>query len=233
MQNFDFFTRITKEEHITTLDHEITPNTFVLEMNKPFPAYYGGQFITTTSKPGNILLVLKTEIDFEDFFRAVESIKKYCSYNFDAALAMVYVHNQSYPAIRLRKLDAFTHIADIQSSFMNEGFEMQKPKNMDTMALIKISKFTRLNENSEGIYRDKTNPHFSYLKVPYKLNWKQFASITDEVRNNIDSKAYDVAKGVFYTKEGMIDFIRVYTENITADELKQIQLKYLAKYARL
>jgi hypothetical protein len=233
MKEHNYFTRITKEEHISNLDHDIIPNTFVLEMNQPFPAYYGGQFLTSKSKPGSLLLVLKEEADFEDFFRAVKSIQSYCKHSFDAALAKIYVYNMEYSAVRLRHLDAFTDIKEIQSGFMNEGFEMLKPRELNTKALIKISKFTSLVDKGDGIFLDADNEHFSYFQVPFKINWKQFEKSTNHVRRNIDSATYDVAKGVFYTKDGMIDFVRVYTEKITPEELKAIQAKYLQDYSRI
>ncbi len=233
MKELNYFARITKEEQISNLEHDIIPNTFVLEMSKPFPAYYGGNFLTSNSEPGSILLVLKEEMDFEDFFRAVKRIQEYCSHEFDAALAKVYVYNLELSAIRIRDVKAFSHIKEIQSAFMNEKIEMAKPRNINTKALIKISKFISIGEDGDGIFLDGVKSHFSYFQVPYKVSWKQFEKITDNVRHNTDAKAYDVAKGVFYTKDGMIDFIRVFTEKITPEELKNIQSKFLKYYNRL
>jgi hypothetical protein len=228
----DYFMRVTKEESISTLTHDIIKNTFVLRISEPFPGYYGADFIKASTTPGNILFILKKEVDFEFFYRKNYKIKQYCEHNFDATPAMVYMFNQKFPAIRIRNINEFDFIEEVQQNFMDEGFKMAKIKKINTKAIIKISKFESISEIKDGIYTDAENINFKYLRLPFKLNWKLFEKITLEIKRNVNLKQFDAAKGVFYTKDNIIDFVRIYSTYLSESDIELLRNKYLEAMQR-
>jgi len=227
-QASDYFMRLTKEESIVSLNHDIIKNTLVLKISEPFPGYYGEKFIKPSSTPGTVFFILKNEIDFELFYRKNHKIKQYCEHQFDASLAMIHLFNQKLPALRIRHINEYDFIEEIQQNFMDEGFEMAKFKKINTKALIKISKFETIYPIKEGIYLDSENINFKYIRIPFKLNWKLFEKITLDIKNNIDLKQFDAAKGIIYTKNEVIDFIRIYATDLTDNDIELLRVKYLS-----
>lgn len=221
------FMRITKEESISTLTHDTVKNTLVLSISEPFPGYYGQNFVMSSTSPGTVLFVLAEEADFENFFRKNHKIQQYCEYDFDATLAMVYFNNQKLPAIRIKDVKEFAFLREIQQDFMDEGFKMRKAKKINTKAIIKISKFGLIKKHTEGIYVDDEDENFKYIEIPFKINWQLFAKMTYQIKQNISTVTFDAAKGVFYTKDRMIDYVRVYSKNISDKDIELLRAKYL------
>ena len=48
-----------------------------------------------------------------------------------------------------------------------------------------------------------------------------------DIKNNISVTNYDIAKGIFYRKDGITDVLRVLKPNMTVDMVKKIREKYL------
>ena len=65
-----------------------------------------------------------------------------------------------------------------------------------------------------------------YLKIPILLNWQMFLEITTSIRRNIDNLTFDVALGSIYLKE-IIDVVRIFTKDLTIDDLKKLRNLYL------
>ena len=63
----------------------------------------------------------------------------------------------------------------------------------------------------------------------YVLDWDEFRDMTFSIKNNISITNFDIAKGIFYEKEGITDMLRVIKPNITLDMVKEIEKKYLEK----
>ena len=115
-------TIMTKEEDVKSLNHHIIPNTSILEITHPFPAYYLNDFITSETKPQTLLIVLKNEISLEFFYRKLSNIKKYSEFTFSADLAELKMNNKKFYAIRISELDYYDQIINLEKYFLDEGF---------------------------------------------------------------------------------------------------------------
>lgn len=220
------FSIITKEEKVQNLVHDVIPNTFVLEITHPFPGYYyGSSFINSESKPPTILLILKEQVSLENFYRKLSRIQKYSEFVFGAELSDVMIYNTEYHAIRINSLEKYDDIQSIQNYFINEGFQFRKNKKISGFALIKVSKFTNLNEK-EGIYFSEDNSHFIYFGVKKELTWKQFEHITIGIRHNFKSKKFDAGLGIFFNSGDVEEVVRIYSKDLDIEDIHKLKQLY-------
>ncbi|MDA3891739.1 MAG: hypothetical protein PF517_08765 [Salinivirgaceae bacterium] len=217
------FGSIIKEEQVKTVERGILPGTFVLENMGMFPGYYGSN-MPHTSAPDSIFLVMTQKESTEKILRLTHNIKKFSELEFEGAIATLYVHNNDYHAIRLRKLKGFDHIAEIQEHYRDGGITFAKVKQLDENAVIQIKKVFKLTSVAENIFINVAKDMY-YLKIDEQLTWSQFRKIVMQVRNNISLSAFDVALGVIYGKQ-VLDVVRVYTTSLTVEELTKLHDKF-------
>ncbi len=226
------FSNIVKEEDVKSLEHNIIPNTFVLEITHPFPGYYfGSQSFTSESKPKFILLVLKKQTNFDFFYRALKRIKKYLDFDFEADLAEIELFNQEFHAIRIAHLPSYDNLEDIQQSFIDEGISFRKSKRVEAKALIKINKFISLIDN-DNFYQASDSSGFIYFGVDKELSWKMFEHITIKIKHNFSPK-FDAGIGVFFHHGDIEDVIRIYSKDLKEEDiigLKNMYLRELDNY---
>ncbi len=220
------FSIITKEEEIQALDHNIIPNTLVMEITHPFPAYYSdNQFIDSNSKPQTIIFILKNIVDSEFFYRKLGRIMKYSEFNFGADLAELKINNKTYQGIRVHSLLKYQYIKDLSQYFIDEGFSLHKYQQVKVKSLIRIHKFINL-KYTNGYYINANNKHFIYLGINKELTWKQFEHITLTIRHNFAFKKFDAAIGVFFHSGELEDVIRIYTKDIDNEDIIQLKTMY-------
>jgi hypothetical protein len=218
-QQFESFSIIIKEEKVRTLNHSIIPNTFAIEIVAPLPGYYGTEYLISVEKPGHILFITRDFIRFEDFFRMIKKIKAYLNFKFDASFASVELHNLKFNAIRIRDVDSFEKISELQKAFVAEGVQMAKPRKVNDLALIRIKKFLMLTGIEEGIYSDRVTDGYNYLVINHPFTWKMFEKVTYRIRNNFPELKFDVALGVLFRTGELEDVIRIYGEDIKNEDL--------------
>ncbi len=223
---------ITKEELLSSVDHNIIPQTFVLESMEPFPGYHGSN-IPDKSAPRFIFFVIKGHFRVQQIIRINQKIKKYFKDSYNFAYAKLNVHNDVYYCIRVKDLTNFEQIPELQACYKNEGVEFAKKKKISTKALISLNKHFVLENIADGIFKDKVEVGMNYIVIPRELNWKLFEKLTYSIRNNISDQNYDAALGSFYRNEEMIDVVRIYGKNISIERLKELQKKYLAEIKNL
>lgn len=227
-KHIESFSIITKEEKVRTLTHSIVNNTFAIEIITPLPGYYGAEYLISREKPGHILLITKDYVHFEDFFRIQNKINTYLDFNFDATFASVIARNTKYHAIRIKDVENFDQIEELQHAFMDEGIQMAKPKNINEMALIRIKKFLSLSSDGKGIYSDTGKSNYKYIEIEKPLTWKLFEKITQRIRHNSPNLKFDVALGVLFRTGNLMDVIRVYGENLSKEDMLSLHEKYVA-----
>jgi len=222
---------LLKQENLITIQDKILPNTFVLEAPEPFPGYFGYYSdIPSDSKPLYIYLVLNKQYTLEEVTRATQNIKKYFSAKFNAAAGTVHLYNKDYYMIRVRHLDSFDQILDLQAGYMDEGIEFKKkPKNIEGKGIIRLKKFFTLEEIDDGVYFDLDEKDHGYFAIPKKLTWKYFEDLSLKVKQNWDYSKFDAAIGHFHQDFGIVDMIRIYNPNIDREYLTGIQKKYLER----
>jgi len=233
MTNLDIFERygnLLKSEELVTMDDKIMPNTFVLEAPEPFPGffnYYSESPIE--SKPLYIYLVVDKLYTLEEVTRARINIKKYFPSDFHADAGTVTIFNKMHHIIRVRHLDKYDQIKDLQACFIDEGFEFKKKpsKKIDSTALIRIKKFFQLSKVDEGLYLDMVEKDHGYISIPRHLKWTEFEEVNRKSKYNWDGSFFDAALGHFHNNFEIEDMIRIYNPKINPEMLKGIQKKYL------
>jgi hypothetical protein len=223
---------LLKQENLCTLEDKIWPNTFVLEAPEPFPGffnYYSDHPVD--SKPLYIYLVLKRLYTLEEITRATQNIQKYFGTEFDATPGVVDIYNRQLHVIRIRHLDNFSQIIDLQSGYMDEGilFKSKPMRKVEGPAIIRIKKFFVLDEKEEGLFFDVIEKDHAYFLIPNQLPWKHFEDITRKVKFNWDKPFFDAAIGHFHVRFGIQDMIRIYYHEMNIGYLKEVRKKYLER----
>lgn len=126
--------------------------------------------------------------------------------------------NMIYPAIRVQHPGAMKHIVELQQWFEDMGIGFMKKKNFNKPAIIRVTKYFRLEQDKEGIFHDLDNPWMHYLEISMLLSWKKFETITRNIKNNIDNNNFDAASGVIYIGD-IMDVVRIYEANPSIQRL--------------
>ncbi len=222
---------ITKVELLHTIKSNILENTFVLENFEPFPGYHGKN-VPSSLKPHHLFLVTRKSLTYDDVSRAAVKIRQNCQLKFGARPAELFIFNQKLSAIRIKELDSFEKIPELQKWFIDEGFFFMKKKNYNNEGLIKVSKHFELTEVQEGIFLDNDNPLMSYLEVPVHLSWRVFEKITYFIKNNISDSNFDAAQGMIYLKDVM-DVVRIYRKDMEISFLNELRSRYLEEIRKI
>jgi len=226
------FGSLLKEETLEVIDSKILPNTIVLEATNPFPGYYEYyEGIQKDVKPHYIYLLTDKKYDLEDFTRATQKIMSHFEANFHAAIGTITIFNNVYPVVRIRRLTKYDQIQDLQTCYKEEGikFKSNSPIPHNSKAMIHLDKFFALEEIGDGYFLDHIEPNHGYFTIPQKLNWKQFAHLTQQVKYNMEMLHFDVSLGFIYDNFKAIDIIRVYAENLNLELLKKIRSKFVER----
>lgn len=217
---------IKKEENLVTVENNVIPHTLVLESSHPFPGYHGKN-LPEKSCPRSLFLIVNKDYSFEQIARVTKKIKQGFKYDFNASQGNIYLKSSSYPCIRIKYLESFTFLPELQYKFLDEGIKFAKHRSFDSSSLIIINKHFYIEEIEEGIYNDMLENSKFYIELPVGLKWDEFKEITHNIKNNIDNSNFDAAQGVFYRKEGIIDVVRLYICEGEIDRVKLIQKMYI------
>ncbi len=218
---------LTKEETLTTVKHHIVPNTFVLESLQPFPGYHG-ENLPAEIKPEAVYLITSKRLPTELIYRTAGKIQKFINFSFNAIPGEITIYNDKYYCIRIRNLENYEIIQDLQRWFIDEGISFMKTKNIDAPCLISLKKLFILEKINDNIFKDLEDEYMYYLEIPREISWSLFKKITTSVINNIDNSNFDAAIAYIYFK-GITDFVRIYTRNPSLKRLEDIRDKYITE----
>lgn len=225
------FGSLTKVETLHTIDHNVMPNSFVLETMEPFPGYYE-RTMPDDITPRSLFIVLKKDYPIECVLRACQRIKYFGSFSCDFTFATLWIYNNKYTAIRLKDLQDFSEIAPIQEAIVKEELELKRRKTLQASAFIRISKTFMVEEKTDGIYQDLDETDMYYLEIPELLNWNVFENLTKQVKNNITNRGFDAALAVIYRKNKVVDLIRIYDKRIDTERAARLRSNYLNEIKR-
>ncbi len=217
------FGSIIKEENLRTVNDGIIPNTLVLENQDPFPGYYGA--VPTDKVADSFFLIMTKKESTEKILRLTHIIRKNSSIDFEGSPARICIYNDTYFGIRIRGLDDFSKLEEIQEYYRDNGIQYMKKKKVDAIAVIQIKKIFEVENHSEKILKDTVRDMY-YLVIDEQLTWSHFRTITAKVKNNLNNATFDAALAVIYGAE-VLDMIRIFSKDLTMDHLKNIHEKYL------
>ena len=222
---------IAKVEKLETLNSNILENTLVFDEIEPFPGYHGVN-LPSEYNPSTVYLVLRKKLSTVKVIRITQQIKKYFKYSFDGTVSTICINNDVFNCIRIRNIKNYSIIPDLQKSYIYEGVRFMKKRNIRGEGIIDIKKHFELEELEEGIYKDLEDSLMYYVKIPRHLSWQMFFEITTSIKHNIDNLSFDAALGVLYLKE-ITDVVRIFARDMSLDELKTIQQRYLEECKKI
>jgi hypothetical protein len=217
------FGSIIKEEQVKTVEHNVLPNTFVLENLGSYPGYYGAD-LPVHRDVDSIFLVMTQKESTEKILRLSHDIKKKSKINFEGTPASLYIQNHNYDAIRLRYLKGYDHITEIQEHYRDAGIVFEKLKKVEEIAIITIKKVFKIDYVTDKILKDDEKGMY-YLKIDEQLTWSHFKKVTYQLRNNVKISAFDAALAVIYGAD-ILDLVRIYSTTLTTAELELLHDKY-------
>ncbi len=219
--------KISIQENISPIERNKISNTFVFHVPNPLATYYNR--FTEVNKPNSIVFITKNAVSFERILRATKNINNKENTKLEGAKCEVIIGNNKYSGIRLKGIDRYSNIQNIQVAYKNEGFEFHKNVRikMGTDALVRVNKFFKLVSIGDGIYQSPNNKDRFYFEIPKYIDWDTFRELTFDIKNNVSVTNFDIAKGICYENDGITDVLRVIKPNITLEMVKEIQQKYL------
>jgi hypothetical protein len=235
MANNKFIERygnLLKLENLVTMEDKILPNTFVLEAPEPFPGFFNYYSeIPADSKPLYVYLICNQLYTLENITRATQKIKRYFPTDFSAAAGTITIYNKTHDVIRIRHLDSYDQVHELQACYNDEGIQFKKKpgKKIAAPAVIRLKKFFILDDMGDDLYFDVTEKDHGYFIIPNALKWKHFEEITKRVKYNWDLSHFDAAIGHFHVNFEIKDMIRIYNPNINLEYLSEAKKKYLER----
>lgn len=221
-QIIERFGGLTKQEDLITVEDAVLPGTFVLEAIDPFPNYY--ESFPKSTKPLYVYLVVKKYCPMEDLFRAMQRIKAYFPHRFSATVCCIDLH-EHLSAIRIRHLEDYSLISQLQSYFINEGLEMMhKPgRKIKGKGLISLKKFYQFYVEEKGLLLDAEEPDHGYFMLHAPIEWHKFCQVIQNVHNNWTGSRFDGALGYFYYDFSIFDIVRIYNHQMSAEYLAGVK----------
>jgi len=223
---------LIKEETFELIEGTVLTNTFVLESKNPFPGFYEYyDNLQKGVKPYYIYLVTDKEYDLEKFTRVTQKIMADTNKKYHAALGTVTIFNTVYNVIRVRHIEQYADIKELQAYYVSLGINFKdKPSKFNHDAgITRLNKFFSLDRVEDDFYFDSIEANHGYFNIPKNIPWDEFEQLTKQVRYNMDMFHFDASIGFIYDNFKVIDMIRVYAENLDLEKLKQIRTKYIER----
>ena len=218
---------VIKEESISLINHHKLPDTLVINIDHPFPGLHGMDF-QLESKPRSIIIATSEVYSFAKILRGADKINKSTDFDINASFAKIKAGRDTVYGIRVKGLESYDQIPELQNLLEKHGFKLLKRKKVktDKPVSIKISKFFHINKIEDHIYEDACIDGMYFIEIPVYLPWETFRKITMKVKNNISNNNFDAVKGLFYKDDTVKDMIRIFKPNIKPDLLQEIKRRY-------
>ena len=218
--------KIIKQENIDTIDNNKIPKTFVINVPDPYKSYYSR--FTDIDKPVAVIFVTKSINSFEKILRVTKKINDTYNLELSGAKCEVTIKSRKLNGVRIKGMNRFSEVSQIQQYFLDEGFEFAKSESFtNTESIIRINRFFEIEELDSTVYKSTIEDDVFYFELPKFISWEEFKRITSEVKNNMTDSSFDIAKGILYVNEGITEIVRVVKPKAELDLLKTIQQKYI------
>jgi len=228
-KKIEVFVNLTKNDVVVAIDEKILSGSLVFDSLNPFPGYYHETPIN--ARPIYIYMVLDRQYPLEEVIRATQNIEKQYDWNFDAGKGYMTIGSEFLNVIRVRHLPQLDMVEKIQDAYLKQGigFLMNKKLKGKLEALVKIIKFSTLENVGEGTYVSVDEPTFAYVEIPKYLNENDFIKVSMDVKYNWDGHEFDAAKASFYGSGKLHEVVRIRSNKMDADYLEKIRKLYLDK----
>ena len=229
LNNIEMFGSIEKVEELSTINQNIIPGTLVFDSISPFWGYYNDE--PQDSSPIYVYVALDKTYTAIDIIRAYVKIKAELPFDLDVAKAFVQIGDKVFNVIRIRHLNTYANIGEIQKAFEKNKIKplVSSAHYEKATAHISLSKMFYLKNLTNEIYLDTDEKNHAYFEIPRELTFEEFTEISKKVQNNWFDQKFDTALGSYLTDHRVVDFVRIYSENQEVDYLDKIRKLFLQK----
>ncbi len=225
----EVFVNLTKKDTVVSLEEKILAGSLVLESLNPFPGYYHN--LPTDISSMYLYLVLDASYPLEEILRATQAVEKKYDWNLDAGKAYISIGSTELNAIRIRHLPSIDLVEGIQQAYTSQGinFLMKKKVQGKLEAMVKIVKFLKLEELSDGIFLNLEDPTFAYVVIPEYLDTDRFTKVSMDVKYNWEGHEFDAARASFYNEGKLYEAVRIFSDKMDLEYLQAIKKIYHSK----
>ena len=226
----EVYGNLGKLESLFVVRGKSLPGSLVFETLNPFPGYYDHQ--ENDTKPVYLYIALDHEYSVFEIERAALAVKNSLNWPFEAAKGKIELFGKHYDVVRLRHLDRFDQLIPIQNELVKSGIALKMlslPNLKDPQGFIQLLKLFYIQKLTKGIFMDTSEDFHAYLVLPRKLSWEEFEETTLKVRYNWESTDFDAAIGCFFIRGKLKEMVRIYSKNMSKENLKELRELYLAK----
>jgi len=229
MNSIEVFGSLEKVEELSTLNQNIVPGTLVFDSISPFWGYYNDE--PQDSSPIYVYVALDKTYTAIDIIRAYVKVRAELSFDLDVAKAFVQIGDKVFNVIRIRHLNTYANIGEIQKAFAKNNIKslVSSAHYEKASAHISLSKMFYLKKLTNEIYLDTDEKNHAYFEIPRGLTYNEFSEVSKKVQNNWFDTKFDLAKGSYLSGHRVVDFVRVYSVNQDPDYLEKIRKLFLLK----
>ncbi len=218
---------IFKEEKVASLDFNIIDKTLVLEAVNPYPGYYRDD--NKSKEKISVYMVSKNSLDIEIVARLANKIKPDLDFDFTASYSTVCIKNSTFNTIRFFEIDDYSKVIKIQKALIKNNFEFEKFQKINGEALIRVSKFLKIEVAEDVLFIDGDTKDFLYFEISKELNWNKFRDLTIGIRNSWKLANFDAALGSVFLDGQIHEIIRIYSKNANLNDFREIRKRFLEK----
>lgn len=223
---------ILKKETLLNVPNEFSKKYFVLKNSHPYPGYYE-QSIPDENilVPDSLFLITKEIYSHEKIFRIAQTIRNCCGINFNATPASIQVFNVTKSCIRIKGFDDLNNLENLVNEFVKYDIRIDKQGQIhEYKVLINVFKYFNVQETAKDEWADLDDKRFNYFRLKKFIEWEEFEEISLKIKHNIENNQFDVAQGVFYLDNSIVDVVRIYSDKIDnnrMDKIKDLYIKYV------
>ncbi len=225
----EHFGTLIKQEKLSCIESGLLlEDTCVLESISPFYGYYN--IAAPGAKPLYLYLMLSENHCFDELHTAIFNAEKKADFRFDAVKGFISILGMPVVStIRVRSLESYNRIAELQRLLKNEGvrFKKQSRDFENLPGMIHLEKFFFVEEWGSGMYVDHRVAHHGYFEIPVSMKWENFKDLTKQVRYGKGLPFFDAAIVRFYSGLGYTNLVRIYKEQLERSQLETIKNRYL------
>ena len=228
-ERIERYGHLIKYETLTNVSSQKIPGTLVLEAPEPFPGYL--EYYSErphASTPLYVYFVIQGYSSLEEVARATQLAATIFKDRFEAAYAEISFANEKLNAIRVRNLDNFEQVPELQEIYSKIGIKFAKrTREINDRALITIKKLFHLTAIQDDIYLDIGERDQGYFVLPFQINWDDFKKLVQRVKYNWNTAKSDFALGFFYTDNKIEDVVRVYNPELTPEFMVEVKRQFM------
>ncbi|MGB0976382.1 MAG: hypothetical protein ACPGSG_05335 [Prolixibacteraceae bacterium] len=229
MDNIELHGNLFKRESLDVMVDNILPGTLVFEVVNPFYGYYGESSKGHT--PLYFYIMFADNYPLSSIEHTIEMMQVAQLIDLDAVKVVLEVENEKLYGVRLRGVEGYGKIIELQEGFKRYGFELliKSYKEVTFEANVEVDKFFELSEVAEDIYFDNTENNHSYFLLPSFLKWKEFERLDRQAHLNWDGLSFDSALCSLRMNGTYRTAIRVYRKSLTPDFVAEVKECYERK----